>query len=208
MLDCIQVLVLKEADGENITELCRNLFINTKRYVEVDKIDLKNRKIENVEKDSCEDCLFKYRNEDKKFICKILDTNIKKATPGLVITQMKRNQHSDYDMLTQNDGKKVSSSFSTVTVTPNTSQSSNSSSSFLNSYQTSNDQSNSSSSTRKMIKQTVDAFTDTIELAEELDLKQLYKLSDKKKFPTKEFLIENKKKQYTPMLHFYNCISI
>ncbi len=38
MLDCIQVLVLKKADGENITELCRNLFINTKRFVE-DKID-------------------------------------------------------------------------------------------------------------------------------------------------------------------------
>ena len=26
MFDCIQVLVLKEADDENITELCRNLF--------------------------------------------------------------------------------------------------------------------------------------------------------------------------------------
>ena len=56
MFDCIQVLVLKEADDENITELCRNLFINTKRYVEVEKIDLKNRKIENVEKDRCQNC--------------------------------------------------------------------------------------------------------------------------------------------------------
>ena len=122
MYSCIS---LKEADDENITELCRNLFLNTKRYVEVEKIDLKNRKIENVEKDSCENCFFKYRNEDKKFICKLLDNNIKKATPGLIITQskMKRSQHSDYDMLTQNNGKKVSSFFSTVTIiVPNTSQ--------------------------------------------------------------------------------------
>ena len=112
-------------------------------------------------------------------------------------------------MLTQNNGKKVYSSSSTVTIiVPNTSQSSNSSSSSLNSNQTRNDQSNSCSSNQNSIKPTADACTDTLELADELDLKHLYKLSDKKKFPSQEFLIENKKKQYTPMLHFYNYIRI
>ena len=39
-----------------------------------------------------------------------MNNNIKKATPGLIITQgqMKRSRHSDYDILTQNNGKKVS----------------------------------------------------------------------------------------------------
>jgi hypothetical protein len=39
----------------------------------------------------------------------------------------------------------------------------------------------------------VDAFTNTKdELSEELDLKTLYELADKKQFPRKEFMLENK----------------
>ena len=57
---------------------------------------------------------------------------------------------------------------------------------------------------------TSDAYTDTndSDLVPELDLKEFIKSADENKFPKKEFMISNKIKTFTPMLHFFKSIRI
>ncbi len=169
------------------------------------QIKLGRRKFEDVEAESYENCVFKYRGQDIELKCKILTIEIEKATPGLIdskinkFNNIKRVTHSDYNINESvNPNKKTSLKINEVTSIDSTIEISSSSSSALT----------STSSTQASYRSTVDAYSEMNDLAPELDLKDFTKLADQKKFPKKEFMIKNKIKNFTPMLHFFKTIRV
>ena len=100
-LDCIAVEILESNNDEvMLTTACKNIFFNTKQYVDVSKIKLGCRNIEDVETDGYENCVFTYRRLEFELKCRILSNEIKRIAPGIILMQkqMKRNEHSEYNI--------------------------------------------------------------------------------------------------------------
>ena len=100
-VDCIRVEILED-NNENVklTELCKSLYFNTKRFIDVSKIQLGSRSLGDFEADGFEDCKFTYRNQSFQLKCKILSTEIEKTFPGVIppINKMKRSDHSEFGL--------------------------------------------------------------------------------------------------------------
>jgi hypothetical protein len=100
-VDCIQVELL-ESDNVHIqlTQNAKNVFFNTKRYVDVSKIELGSRTFEDVEAGGYENCAFKHYRTTYLFRCKILTTEVERTLPGIVPAnnKFKRDEHSEYQL--------------------------------------------------------------------------------------------------------------
>ncbi len=83
-----------------MTQIAKNIFINTKIYVDVTKIKLGSRTLEDVEAEIYENCVFKYRNFEYELKCKILTTEVIRTVPGIipVSNKLKRAEHSEYSL--------------------------------------------------------------------------------------------------------------
>jgi hypothetical protein len=77
-----------------------NVFFNTKRYVDVSKIELGSRTFEDVEAGGYENCAFKHYRTTYLFRCKILTTEVERTLPGIVPAnnKFKRDEHSEYQL--------------------------------------------------------------------------------------------------------------
>ena len=85
-VDCIEVEILEiDNDEVMITQACKNIFFNTKQYVDVSKIKLGSRNIKDVETDGFENCVFTYRRQQFELKCRILSNEIRRIAPGLIL---------------------------------------------------------------------------------------------------------------------------
>jgi hypothetical protein len=208
-IDCIKVEVVEENDNPALTEVSKKLFLNSKRYVTLSQIQLGSRKFEDVEVDSYENCVFLYRNQKIELKCKILSIEIVKELPGLIKNEsknIKRSTHSEYNFnKIQNPVKKSSMNSNQIkeTSSKNSSIEISSISSSANSIA-----STSLTFTSDNTKNGSATENEDNDLTAELDLNEIFKLAEKKHFPKKEFIINNKKKAYAPMLHFFKSIRV
>ena len=100
-VDYILVEILEDDNSiVKLSQTAKNIFFNTKRYVDVSKLKLGNRSLENVEADSYEVCVFKYRYQNYELRCKILTTEIERTLPGIMTAnnKLKRVEHSEYKL--------------------------------------------------------------------------------------------------------------
>jgi hypothetical protein len=100
-VDCISVEILEDDNNSvKLTQIAKNIFFNTKRYVDVTKVKLGSRTLEDVEAESYENCVFKYRNLEYELKCKILTTEVIRTVPGIipVSNKLKRAEHSEYSL--------------------------------------------------------------------------------------------------------------
>jgi hypothetical protein len=208
-IDCIKVEVVEENDNPALTEVSKKLFLNSKRYVTLSQIQLGSRKFEDVEVDSYENCVFLYRNQKIELKCKILSIAIVKELPGLIKNEsknIKRSTHSEYNFnkiqnpvkkssMNSNQIKETSSKNSSIEIS-SISSSANSKASTSLTFTSDNTKNGSATE------------NEDNDLTAELDLNEIFKLAEKKHFPKKEFIINNKKKAYAPMLHFFKSIRV
>ena len=224
--ECISVEISEELNSDaNISPKCKQLFFNTKRYVALGNIILGSRKVEEIEENGFENCIFTYRRDDFELKCKILSKQIKKVKPGLIPEiikkDLKRDTHSDYDLIQNASAKIISTrssktTNSSVKITPQQSDeviikastsiiSSESSNRTINKSNENTQQRNDSAS--GSFRET-NADDDDNMLSPELNLNELLTLADNDDFPKKEFIINRRKKLYCQMLHFYKSIRI
>jgi hypothetical protein len=89
------------------------LFYNSKRYIDINTLDLKDRKIGDLEIGSIENCSIQYYKFKASLKCEISTNVIEKRTPGVIENssgdddmRLKRSEYSGYSLAATNANKK------------------------------------------------------------------------------------------------------